>query len=204
MQQESVNWLILEKSLMSCGRHPKKKWILKKKHNIWNDFMRTRRTLHMWHVRKYIRNIRMSICWWWVMLMESRLTISRNLIAMGMIGRRLPRKQHKTIVNRFWQMVFFMQIHIQGIYGLVVVRSYGLILEWQVIYLNITVRSWNVRSQLFLKMIFMNLRMHSYRLENRQRRSTMLVCIRILMIWLENTWIWISGPWILENWWKMQ
>ena len=31
-----------------------------------------------------------------------------------------------------------MQIHIQGIYGLVVVRSYGLILEWQVIYLNIT------------------------------------------------------------------
>ena len=42
-------------------------------------------------------------------------------------------------------------------------------------------------SQLFLKMIFMNLRMHSYRLENRQRRSTMLVCIRILMIWLENT-----------------
>ena len=24
-------------------------------------------------------------------------------------------------------------------------------------------------------------------LENRQRRSTMLVCIRILMIWLENT-----------------
>ena len=46
---------------------------------------------------------------------------------------------HKTIVNRFWRMVFFMQIHIQGIYGLVVVRSYGLILEWQVIYLNITV-----------------------------------------------------------------
>lgn len=39
--------VILEKLLMSCGRHPKKKWILKKKHNIWNDFMRTRRTLHM-------------------------------------------------------------------------------------------------------------------------------------------------------------
>lgn len=36
---------------------------------------------------------------------------------------------------------FFMQIHIQGIYGSVVVRSYGLILEWQVICLNITVRS---------------------------------------------------------------
>ena len=39
--------LIDFRKVMSCGRHPKKKWILKKKHNIWNDFMRTRRTLHM-------------------------------------------------------------------------------------------------------------------------------------------------------------
>ena len=37
----------LEKSLMSCGRHLKKKWIFKKKHNICNDFMKTRRMSHM-------------------------------------------------------------------------------------------------------------------------------------------------------------
>ena len=30
---------------------------------------------------------------------------------MGMIGKRLPRKQHKTIVNRFWQMVFHADPH---------------------------------------------------------------------------------------------
>ena len=72
---------------------------------------------------------------------EVRSIILKNWTKKDMIVMKSDRKQHRTIASRFFQMDFFMQIHIQGIYGSVKGRSYGLILEWQVIYLNITVRS---------------------------------------------------------------